>query len=396
MMPLIVGFGSSEKDVLFVKKTVCRENLCTGCKACLDICPKNAITLFDSMDNLNAEIDQSRCVHCGLCEKVCQVCSPQPLKEPISWYQGWVADEEQRKQSSSGGFAYAFARTVVSEGGYVAACLFDKGEFRYHIASSAAELEQFRGSKYVKSDPAGVYAAVKKLLIQDKQVLFIGLPCHAAALKKTLGKEYEKLTIVDLICHGSPSPKLLNLFLTQYHRSLKTLGHIAFRQKNTFQLSVEDTEVTGKQILFTQHGIRDRYTIAFLKGLTYTENCYSCPYAGIARGTDITVGDSWGSELNEENRKKGISLALCQTKKGEALLKRSDLHLHKVDLDKATAANQQLRRPYPRPKQRAAFFEYVKKGKRFNRAVEACFPKLCFRQSVKNFLFQYGLLKADK
>ena len=40
--------------------------------------------------------------------------------------------------------------------------------------------------------------------------------------------------------------------------------------------------------------------------IDYTENCYSCRYASQSRVSDISLGDSWGSELSEEEKKKGI------------------------------------------------------------------------------------------
>lgn len=52
-------------------KTVCRENSCTGCMACIGKCTKNAISIKDSLVAYNAVIDENRCVNCGMCEKVC-------------------------------------------------------------------------------------------------------------------------------------------------------------------------------------------------------------------------------------------------------------------------------------------------------------------------------------
>ena len=53
-------------------KTVCNENQCTGCMACVDICAKNAIHIVDAIDAFNAVIDEGKCVNCGMCEKVYQ------------------------------------------------------------------------------------------------------------------------------------------------------------------------------------------------------------------------------------------------------------------------------------------------------------------------------------
>lgn len=94
--------------------------------------------------------------------------------------------QQNVKKSSSGAFAYGLAKQVINEGGYVAACRFEKGEFRYSIAKDVDELTLFRESKYVKSNPIGIFKSVKKLLVQGLFVLFIGLPCHVAAMKNIL------------------------------------------------------------------------------------------------------------------------------------------------------------------------------------------------------------------
>ena len=62
--------------------------------------------------------------------------------------------------------------------------------------------------------------------------------------------------------------------------------------------------------------------ISFLTALSDTENCYSCKDAQEKRPGDITLGDSWGTELPENEWKKGISLILCQTEKGITLSER--------------------------------------------------------------------------
>ena len=74
-------------------RTVCKENMCAGCTACLDVCKKDAITIADSLAHYNAVIDESKCVDCGACYKVCPNNRPAELKEPLSWYQGFAQDE---------------------------------------------------------------------------------------------------------------------------------------------------------------------------------------------------------------------------------------------------------------------------------------------------------------
>ena len=50
--------------------TVCKINECTGCMACIDICPKKAIKIDDERHAYNARIDDDKCIQCNLCHKI--------------------------------------------------------------------------------------------------------------------------------------------------------------------------------------------------------------------------------------------------------------------------------------------------------------------------------------
>ena len=42
--------------------------------------------------------------------------------------------------------------------------MFYRGKIKYRITNDINEVNQYRGSKYVKSDPQGIYKEVKALL----------------------------------------------------------------------------------------------------------------------------------------------------------------------------------------------------------------------------------------
>lgn len=365
-------------------KTVCEMNKCAGCMACLDICPADAVRIEDHIDAYNAVIREERCLQCGACYNVCPNNNSVQAVKPRVWYQGWAAKDRVRERGASGGAAAAVSEAFIKSGGTVCACTFRNGEFIYEFADRMESLSGFSGSRYVKSSPRGIYKKIKEKLKAGKKILFVGLPCQAAALKNYIGgKNGEALFLIDLVCHGTPSPKLLDLFLEQYGTSLKELQDIRFRAKPEEQ---EDAESIVE-------GASDRYSTAFLNGLTYTENCYICPYARTERVSDLTLGDSWGSELEVEEQKKGISLILCQTKKGIELLSQSELSLKPVDLDKAVGSNQQLQFPSSVPEGRSRFFEDLKSGRKFNSAVFRYLPEQCLRQSIKRVFAGTGLLR---
>lgn len=368
---------------------VCDQNMCAGCGLCLKICPVNAIRIDDTLYAQNAVIDSEKCIKCNRCHLSCPQNTPVKANKPIEWYQGWIDNSQDRKQSASGGIAYALAKNVIRKGGFVASCLLKDGVFMFMATQDEEELKNFRGSKYVKSDPASVYKSVKKLLKAGKQVLFIGLPCQVAGIKRFVGEGLaENLITVDLICHGTPSIELLKLFLKQYDIDLKKVNMISFREKQNWSISTDIKTIGPRQIV-------DRYTLAFLSHLSYTDNCYSCKYASIERVSDITLGDSWGTDLTAEE-KEGISLILCQSKKGLSLLRDSDIITKPVDLDNAISKNHQLSRPSVAHKYRGHFFKYLDEGKNFNRAVLLCVPMDCLRQYVKRALLPFIHMKKSK
>ena len=369
-------------------RTVCKLNNCNGCYACIEKCPKAAISIVDDMESINATIDNSECIDCHLCEKVCPNNNQVKLISPMEWHQGWALNEKIRNSSSSGGLASEIMRSFCNLGGYVCTCKFQNGSFSFILTKTAEDLINTNGSKYVKSTPKKIYHQINELLKNNEKVLFIGLPCQVAGVIKYNEKNnLSNLFTVDLICHGSPSAKLLDKFLEQYDDSIATCVEIGFRSKYPFDSAKKR---------YCALGSMDCYSLSFIYGLSYTRNCYKCNYASIKRCADITLGDSWGSKLPFEERKKGISLVLCQTDKGKFLLSISDLRLENVDINIAIKNNHQLERPMPIPKGRTKFFEMIKSGETFNKAISKSLPRVYYKQCLKEFLIKLKVKKLGE
>lgn len=304
---------------------------------------------------------------------------------------GLDKDADKEKNTQCGSIVLLIAMIIglvlipiysfIKNGGYVASCMLNKGEFVFELTNSTQRAEQFVGSKYVKSNPKTIYIDIERKLQEGKKVLFVGLPCQVAALKN-FSRNQDNLYTVDLICHGSPSPELLKMYLKEKSVDIEELEGLNFREKTSFGL-----RSVGKNNGFPR--IVDMYTYAFLKSIDYTENCYSCRYASQSRVSDISLGDSWGSELSEEEKKKGISLVLCQTKKGEELLKKSNVELFDADITRAIQLNHQLEYPSIIPSSRMFFFENLEKG--FDFAMKKILPKEYLKNEIKIILSKVGI-----
>ena len=183
------------------------KEVCTGCKMCGDICPTNAISFQTDFDGCwYPNVDNEKCVKCGLCEKKCpalHIMPSQKEKDPVV-YAAWTKDDRIRYNSTSGGIYYELAKSFIEQGGYIAGCAFseDYKTAKHILGKTEHDLQEIMGSKYFQSDTAGIYKAVLKLLKQGEKVLFCGTPCQVAALRSYVGKDYENLFLLDFICKG--------------------------------------------------------------------------------------------------------------------------------------------------------------------------------------------------
>ena len=364
-------------------KTVCELDMCSGCMACLDVCPKEAIHIDRNLRAYNAVIDEQKCIDCNLCHSLCQKNNPAPFHSPISWHQGWSRDEKQRKVSASGGLAAELSKAFIKNGGVVCSCRVRSEQFLFEFCSDLNEIPFFSGSKYIKSNPAHIYKPIKGRLRNGEKVLFIGLPCQVSAVRNFVGDRLsEQLFTVDLICHGSPDPQIFQSYLKQKHLDPENSAEVSFRGEKGFRL-YRNGEIIEK-------GVQDTYTTAFLRSMCYTENCYSCQYAQLSRVSDITLGDSWGTDLVDEE-KNGVSLVLCNTEKGEELLKNADVVLFSVDKMNAISNNHQLSYPSLKHPRSEVFFSAVEKTKNLNFAMLLTEPKRECKSMIKRILSLIGI-----
>ena len=92
--------------------------LCTGCSACANICPRDAISMNWSPSGfLTPARSLEVCGRCGLGTKACPdpnppARPPQAFDEPRA-YAAWALAEAVRLNSSSGGVFTILARTIL-------------------------------------------------------------------------------------------------------------------------------------------------------------------------------------------------------------------------------------------------------------------------------------------
>lgn len=98
---------------------------------------------------------------------------------------------------------------------------FDGIEVKHSFATDHASSEIFKKSKYIQSNTSEIYKIAKENLMKNKTVLFSGTPCQVAALKNYLGRDYENLITVDIVCHGVPNQNCFLKYVSDMEKRYK-------------------------------------------------------------------------------------------------------------------------------------------------------------------------------
>ncbi len=342
---------------------------CSGCGACAQLCPKGAIKLVaDEEGFLIPKVDNQLCINCGICYKRCPQLNPLTANaEKQIGYAAQMKDSDELRKSASGGMFYQAAKAVLSNGGIVYGAAFQNDLTVEHIRIDQTEdLHRLQGSKYVQSHIGDTFNQAKKDLEQGLSVLFSGTPCQIAGLYAVLGKNYDNLYTIDIICHGVPSQKLLrkSIELDEHKQKSKMVGYeFRNKEKRGWDCNYKKTYANGTESYGS--GKQDVYYKAFLNGETYRECCYQCKYASMNRLGDITLGDFWGieKELPQFPTYNGVSCVLVNSEKGEKLFNflKNELLYKEVDCNSIAKHNHNLVSPTKRSKKRDVAYSDIDK-----------------------------------
>lgn len=341
---------------------------CCGCESCANICPKHAIEMIrDSEGFAYPKINPELCIKCGRCDATCPSLNFSE-KFPYALPKVFLAihqDEKILRHSSSGGVFSALSEIILNDGGIIFGAGFDDNWHVKHMqAENFIELEKLRGSKYVQSQIGDVYRRIKKYLEGGRKVLFSGTSCQCAGLKHFLGKDYDNLLTVDIICHGTPSPMLWENYIDWVGQGHE-ISHVNFRSKR-FGWQILRFEVDFKDCGYLlNRGTNISYVKLFLSNTILRKSCYACKFRFPNAGSDITCGDAWGirkfaPELFDDT---GASLAVIHTYKGQKFFDRANLKIQKVDFDVLKKYNPYFFIPSAEDFRRKDFFGELAKTK---------------------------------
>lgn len=379
---------------------------CTGCMACKNICPVQAIgQALDGYGFVVPTVDSDRCIHCGKCEAVCPLTKMDREKEkpkeilPLKAYAMYHRSKTVVASSSSGGAFYALSANVLKRGGIVFGCYYDITQKKAYLADTdQLPLESLLTSKYVESYIGFGFQKIKSQLDTGREVLFCGTPCQAAGLCSFLPKEYENLLVTDFTCGAVSAQVCLSDYLSSLERRFRSkLTAVQFRDKHygwgqyCFQAEFENRK------LYRKTAMSDPYFFCFLRSSMQRLSCHGCLFSA-CHFSDLVLSDFWKCDFFDVDRndRHGISLALAMTKKGQQALEEAREQMHTEELDVKEAAYNLKIRSCPKEKRQEIFHDQSFAAKYGVAALrrELLSPQKRLYYAVRQFVMDHPILAA--
>lgn len=300
--------------------------LCSGCGACIAVCPNSALILERSQELNKPKVLKDSCSDCGRCLKTCpgfynfdtitnkgiRIAARDKLKGPIGLI-CYSNDNSLRKMASSGGYITSLLLKLISQNKISGVITLKKDpespiEYISVIITDEESLNQTLGSKYF---PVSACVGLKELDKQDGCFAFVGKPCEITAARLLIHSHPEKyrghLLLISLFCAHTPSRKSTKELLKKQGLNIEQIQEIRYRGNGW----PGHFQVIGKnQTILLEKPYRDIWDNYLSRDPA--PSCRLCmdPFGKLA---DISVGDAWGFE---DPSGFGLSAILVRTELG--------------------------------------------------------------------------------
>lgn len=384
---------------------------CCGCTACKSICPKKCITMEADIEGfLYPTVNLKECISCGACERTCPIIK-QRLKRQDTEIQAYCLrskDKEILENSTSGGFFSSLCDYVLDKNGIVVGAVYADDKTIKHIIidnESRSLAYKFRGSKYVQSYLGDIFSIIKQKLQEGTIVCFSGTPCQVSGLLSFLGKEYDNLITLDVVCHGTPSPKLWEKYIDyQENKYGSAVSEVSFRKKTygyhsgTMELVFEN----GKKY----HGSArvDFMLKSFFSEISSRPSCYMCNFKSSHHDSNFTIFDSWHAEKlvgSFKDDDRGYTNVFVNNRRAEELFEciKDKYEFYNIDAEEAIKADGKMVRGCALPhKNRGKFYKDLDVTP-LNEHIQRFIPisaKDYFVEFGKGVVYKLGLLNLMK
>ncbi|MDD1652993.1 MAG: Coenzyme F420 hydrogenase/dehydrogenase, beta subunit C-terminal domain [Methanomicrobiales archaeon] len=309
----------AKKSYRNLKDEVWDQGLCSGCGACVAVCPADALH-FPALDPGTAPFPPAYCkedtdgVPCGACVAVCPRTRDRVPKQMLGEYREiWPARagfDVPRRQS--GGAVSAILSHALEEGLIDAVVTIAEDRFtllpRSVVITSQEALVHEAGSRYQWWVP--LLASLKEAVVEKKyrRVAVIGVPCAIQALR--LMKESDHPLVRPF---GRSIRLLLGLFCTETFDYRVLVEEILGKGHGVAPWEVKRLDVKGK-LEVTLEG--ERSVVLPLKNLeaAVRPGCHAC--------TDLTAVDA-DISAGAVGSPKGFTTVIVRTPGGKAFVDRA-------------------------------------------------------------------------
>ncbi|HHU85106.1 MAG TPA: 4Fe-4S binding protein [Clostridiales bacterium] len=327
-------------------------DMCTGCGACVAVCPIGAIKLLPNSEGFLRPVKQDNCIDCGLCKKIQNISVDVKTKDANAFCI-YSNSAEILKKSTSGAVAFGLSVMLFNKGYNIVGAIYDANTdtAKHIIAKNIADIQNMRGSKYIQSHTVEAFNKIVYDKSGAKYAVF-ALPCQIAGLKLILEElnpeALENVLFIDLFCHGVPSNNLWQNYLASI-RNKKDIGKIDsinFRSKKSGwgKYTLEIRDINGNEFSSTEDS--GLYFRMYIRNIALQNSCYTCKYRGATSEADIKLGDFWQRGI--EAKGEGMSSVLTFSQKGyDAINELADFTIK--PLDNSTVLSAQLNQDIPIP-----------------------------------------------
>lgn len=316
---------------------------CTGCSACVSICPLNCITMQSDEYGFLYPTISNKCIGCGKCDNICPL---ENKKKEESFYKQEAycllsKSEKVWKRSSSGGAFTEICKAFGDDNTIIIGAGWNGFKVEHIAIKGINNILPICKSKYIASNMKNNFITIRERLNRGEKVIFCGTPCQVAGLKNMLGKKYENLLLIDLICHGVGSPKVFEDCIKVTEQDLgANIYDYEFRAKRDMYETPYLVRVsTNSKKNKNQYITNDRYMQLFLSQHCLRESCgKNCGYRTSIRQGDLTIADCKGLlEIFPEliGTKYNYSTVVVNSEKGANVLNlmKASVHIKQYDVN---------------------------------------------------------------
>ena len=384
---------------------ITNKEMCCGCTACVNACPLNCIEMREDPEGFRYPyVDKNACIDCKKCENVCPVKSNSISNNMPAAFLARTKDAALLKRCTSGGVFTGISQEFLEHGGIVYGVVYDEHfVVRHDRISKTSDIYKLPGSKYVQSELGNTFSLVKNDVLEGKRVVFCGTPCQVAGLVNYMGKRYENLLLVDLVCHGVPSPKLWKKYVSYLENKHGKLEFANFRSKRLgYHVSVMEERFESGKVQFGSARTNLMSKI-FFRNAADRPICYTCPFKTVSRCSDLTIFDGWHASQYVDgliDDDEGYTIILVQSQIGMKYLENiENMELHEIDVNRAIELDGKMAvNSVKRPESRDGFYELLDEVG-IEKTVARLFPittKDYMVEHIKVLLKRIGILKIVK